>query len=94
MTLVYVLVEVGHQVDGGSHLYVYVAPVLFQEVWIVWYYPRIPCWIFYAATPAVKYVTSVVNLRMLTLWFWILIAAPSPRLATPAVVAMRHEALY
>ena len=32
MTLVYVLVEVGHQVDGGSHLYVYVAPVLFQEI--------------------------------------------------------------
>ena len=94
MTLVYVLVKVGHQVDSGSHLYIDVAPVLFQEIWIVWHYPPISCWICYTTMPAVKYVTPVVNLRVLSLWFWILIAAPSPRLATPAVVAMHHEALY
>ena len=91
MTLVYVLVKVGHQVDSGSHLYIDVAPVLFQQIWIVWHHPCIPRWIRYTAMPAVKYVTPVVNLCVLSLWFWILIAAPSPRLTTPAIVPMCHK---
>ena len=67
MTLVYVFVKVGHQVDSGSHLYIDAAPVLFQQIWIVWHHPRISRWICYTAMPAVKCVTPVVNACVLLL---------------------------